>query len=86
MREVEIPYEGETVRAHELDFTTEIDNWSEYRTEECFRIKMRNVVARIYRLVDRTREDGTPIHVLHGSVVIDTTPPERQAEREGAAS
>ena len=47
---------------------------------------MRNVVARIYRLVDRTREDGTPIHVLHGSVVIDTTPPERQAEREGAAS
>ena len=81
MREVEIPYEGETVRAYEIEFTTESDNWGEYKTEEGFRIKMRSVVARIYRLAEKVREDGTPIHLLHGSVVIDTTPP---GARKGA--
>ena len=72
MREVEIPHEGETVRAYELEFTTESDNWGEYKTEEGNRIKMRSVVARIYRLIEKFHEDGTPIHILHGSVVIDT--------------
>jgi hypothetical protein len=74
VREVEISHEGETVRAYELEFTTENDNWGEYKTEERTRIKMRSVVARIYRLIDMAHEDGTPIHVLHGSVVIDTAP------------
>lgn len=72
MREVEISHEGETVRAYELEFTTEADNWGEYKTEEGTRIKMRSVVARIYRLLDKIRDDGTPIHILHGSVVMDT--------------
>jgi hypothetical protein len=34
VREVEISHEGETVRAYELEFTTEADNWGEYKTEE----------------------------------------------------
>jgi hypothetical protein len=33
---------------------------------------MRSVVARIYRLIGKTHEDGTPIHILHGSVVMNT--------------
>lgn len=72
MRDVEISHEGETVRAFELDFTTEAENWGEYRTEEGYRIKMRSIVARVYRLIDKTHDDGTPIHILHGSVVLDT--------------
>jgi hypothetical protein len=60
------------VRAYDLQFTTEEDCWGEYTTDEGYRIKMRSVVARIYRLIDRFREDGTPIHILHGSVVLDT--------------
>ena len=72
MREVEIPYEGETVRAYELEFTTEADNWGEYKTEEGTRIKMRSVVARIYRIIGKLREDGTQIFILHGSVVLNT--------------
>lgn len=75
MREVEIPHAGETVRAYELEFTTQSDNWGEYTTEEGTRIKMRSVVARVYRLIDKFREDGQPVHVLHGSVVLDIAVP-----------
>jgi hypothetical protein len=84
VREVEIPYEGETVRAHELEFTTEADNWGEYKTEEGVHIKMRSVVARIYRLIDQTRDDGRPVHLLHGSVVIDVAVPDAQATLQTA--
>lgn len=86
MREVEIPYEGQTVRANELEFTTESDNWGQYRTEEGTQIKMRSVVARIYRLLDKTREDGGPLHVLQGSVVIDVGAPNTQTASEGEES
>jgi len=72
VREVEIPYEGATVRALELEFTPEADCWGEYVTEEGTRIKMRSIVSRIYRVIDKVRDDGSPIHLLHGSVVIDT--------------
>jgi len=72
VREVEISHEGETVRAYELEFTTESENWGEYKTEEGHRIKMRSIVARVYRLIEKVHEDGTPIHILHGSVVMDT--------------
>ena len=81
MREVEIPYEGETVKAQELDFTTEADNWGQYKTEQGFEIRMRNVVSRVYRLVDKTRDDGSPIHVLMGSVIMDTSIPSNEAPR-----
>jgi len=79
VREVEIPYEGETVKALELDFSTESDHWGEYTTEQSVRIKMRSVVSRIYRLTEKVRPDGSPIHVLQGSVVIDTAMPEPDA-------
>jgi hypothetical protein len=79
VREVEISHEGEAVRAYELEFTTESDNWGEYKTEEGTRIKMRSVVARIYRLLDKSRDDGSPIHILHGSVVMDTAVPKTEA-------
>lgn len=82
MHEVEISHDGETVRAYELEFTTEADNWGEYRTEEGYRIKMRSVVARIYRLIDKFHEDGSPVHILHGSVVLDTALAEQEPTRE----
>ena len=75
MREVEISYEGNEVRAKEMDFTTVSESWGEYTTEDGVRIKMRSVVARIYRLLDKTKDDGSMIHVLHGSVVLDTVLP-----------
>ncbi len=82
MREVEIPYEGATVRALELEFTTEGECWGEFTTEEGAHIKMRSIVSRIYRLIGKLHDDGTPIHILHGSVVIDTAVPSTAPESE----
>ncbi len=71
---VNITFQGKQERAEEVAFQAS-ENWSEYRLGDGSSIKMKNVVSRILRLLDRKRDDGSPFYVVEGSAVLTTVLP-----------
>jgi hypothetical protein len=70
-----VNFEGAEVPAEEVEFEIEREGWSVYVLEDGTRIKMKNIVARVFRLIDRYKEDGEPLYLLHGSPVISSIVP-----------
>jgi len=71
---INITFQGKQERAEELAFEA-AENWSEYRLADGSTIKLKNVVSRILRLVDRKRDDGSPFFVVEGSAILTTILP-----------
>jgi hypothetical protein len=76
---VTIEFGGEQVPADELEFKTEKEDWNSYLAEDGVTVKLKHVVAKIYRLVDKQHADGSPVYVVAGNVLLTKTEP--QAER-----
>jgi hypothetical protein len=71
---ITLTFQGKPERAEEIGFES-AENWSEYRLSDGSAIKMKNVVSRILRLLDRKREDGSPFYVVEGTAVLTTVLP-----------
>lgn len=75
---VKIPYEGDTVDAEELDFKVLSSTPIVINIGDGSKIEMEHTVARIYRLCDKKKEDGSPIYVMVGATKLTTTTPQRE--------
>jgi hypothetical protein len=71
-----IIFEGREEAAEELNFETAKEGWSEYALEGGVTIKMKNLVSRVFRLLNRTKPDGSPFYVLEGMSVLTVINPD----------
>jgi hypothetical protein len=69
-RQIDVKFKGETVPAYELDFETEKEPWSVYRLEDGTVLRMKNVVAKVSKIIDRYKADGTPIYTISATGVM----------------
>jgi hypothetical protein len=76
VKTISINFEGQDERAEEMSFETEREGWSNYALEDGTVLKMKNVVSRIFRLLDKRKPDGAPIYVLEGTAVVTTLVPD----------
>ncbi|MGP8244795.1 MAG: hypothetical protein ACLQVN_09790 [Bryobacteraceae bacterium] len=75
MRPAIVVFEGREEAAEELNFETAKEGWSEYALEGGVTIKMKNLVSRVFRLLNRTKPDGSPFYVLEGMAVLTVVNP-----------
>jgi hypothetical protein len=68
-------FEGQEEAAEELSFDAQKEGWAEYAVEDGTTIKMKNLVARVFRLINRTKPDGSPFYVLEGMAVVTVINP-----------
>lgn len=83
---VKIEFEGQEVEADDLDFRSDKEDWSSYTAEDGAVIKLKHVTAKIYRLVGRAKEDGSPMYVVSGTALLTTTPPQTDVRQEKTGS
>ena len=75
MKTTTIVFEGQEEAAEELNFEAQKEGWAEYTVEGGAIIKMKNLVARVFRLINRTKPDGSPFYVLEGMAVVTVINP-----------
>lgn len=72
---VKIEFGGEEVDADDLGFVSDREEWNSYTAEDGTIIKLKHVTAKIYKLVGKTKEDGSPMYVVSGTALLTTTVP-----------
>lgn len=72
---IHIDFQGRRERAEEISFETTKDAWSSYQLADGSVIKLKNVVSRILKLLDKQKDDGTPFYVVEGSAILTTVLP-----------
>jgi hypothetical protein len=70
-----VNFEGKEEAAEELSFETAREGWSEYSLEDGTVLKLKNVVSRIFRLLNRKKPDGSPFLILEGTAVVTSFTP-----------
>jgi hypothetical protein len=75
MKSATVVFDGAMEAAEELDFEAVKEGWAEYAVEGGVTIKMKNVVSRVFKLLNRTKPDGSPFYVLEGAAVVTTFNP-----------
>lgn len=80
---VKIAFQGESLDADDLSFERVKEEWSSYETEDGATVKLKHVVTKIYRLCDKKKDDGSPIYVLMGDIVLASDPPAVGSDGEG---
>jgi hypothetical protein len=68
-------FEGKEEAAEELSFEAQKEGWAEYSVEGGVTIKTKNLVARVFRLLNKTKPDGSPFYVLEGMTVVTVIDP-----------
>lgn len=76
MKATTIVFEGREEAAEEISFEAQKEGWAEYALEDGSIIKMKNLVARVFRLVNRTKPDGSPFYVLEGMAAVTVINPD----------
>jgi hypothetical protein len=74
-KRVKVEFEGQQVDADEVEFKTDKEEWNSYTSEDGATIKLKHVVSTIYKLLDRAKEDGSPVYLVTGTVLITATHP-----------
>jgi hypothetical protein len=59
-----------------LDFEAEKEAWSVYRLENKASLKVKQVVAHVFRLTERKKPDGSPVYVIQATAIADVSDPE----------
>ena len=78
----QVPFEGQMVPAEELDFDTTRDAWSIYKLEDGTVLKLKPVLGKVSRIIDRYKPDGEPIYALTMSPVAMAEVPDELKKRE----
>ncbi len=71
-----IPFQGQQVDATEVDFETRKEDWNEYQLMDGSTIKMKLVMAEIFRVEGRYDNEGNPIYVLKSKNVLIVRSPD----------
>jgi len=71
-----VEFEGEKVPAEELEVTTQSEPWAMYVLEDGTHLKIKSVLAKAFRVIDRYQPNGDPVYGLQiGSLPIFTIAP-----------
>ncbi len=87
-KRVEVDFEGKRVPADQLNFTSNAEPWTEYELEDGTVIRIKSVLAQVFRVVDQYLPNGEPVYVMQiGNLPVVTIPSElkRHAPTESAA-
>ena len=79
-RQVKLRLQGEEVAAMEMKFETVREEWNEYKCADNSTVRMKTVVAKIYRTDQKNAETGDPIYVVRSSNIVDVVGPEGEEE------
>ena len=60
MMRVRIPFQGEMCDGEEVEFTATKEDWNVYECEDGTRVKIRFIVGKIVRLLDKRTDQGEP--------------------------
>jgi hypothetical protein len=69
-----VVYEGNTVDADEMQFEVIREFSLELKVSDGSSIELKQTVKTVYRLCDQRKADGSPIYLLTGAVLLNTTP------------
>lgn len=75
MKRATVVFEGQEEAAEELDFEAAKEGWAEYAVEGGVTIKMKHIVSRVFRLLNKTKPDGTPFYIIEGAAVLTVVNP-----------
>jgi hypothetical protein len=75
LKPAKVIFEGREEAAEEVDFEAAKEGWAEYAIEGGITIKMKHVVSRVFRLLNKTKPDGTPFYVIEGAAIVTVVNP-----------
>ena len=71
-----IPYLGKQVEADEVDFQTRKEEWNEYQLMDGSILKMKSVVAGIFKVKGEFDVEGNPAYVIRSQNVTAVSSPD----------
>lgn len=77
---VRVVYEGETVEAEEIPFTTVAETKAKFELSDGAIITIDHAVKAIYRLCEKKKEDGNPIYLITGQVTVNADLSQKKAD------
>jgi hypothetical protein len=76
-RTINVEYEGQRVQALLLDVKTVAEPWAEYELEDGTQVRIKPVLAQVFRVIDRYQPNGDPVYGLQmGTLPVFTISPE----------
>lgn len=74
-KRVEVDFEGRRVPADQLSFTCSAEPWTEYELEDGTTIRVKSVLAQVFRVVDHYLPSGEPVYIMQvGNLPVVTVP------------
>jgi hypothetical protein len=76
-KRIEVEYEGKRVPAEQLEFKSGPEPWAEYQFEDGTVLKVKAVLASVFRVIDQFKPDGEPVYgLMIGNLPVFSIPPE----------
>jgi hypothetical protein len=73
---------GREVMAEEIEFETEKENWNSYILHDGTNLRIKTVLAGIFRVENEYGPNGDPIYVVNASPVITANVPEQLKKKQ----
>ncbi len=77
-----IQFQGEEVWGEEIEFELERENWNSYILEDGTKLKLKTVLARVFRL-EKYKEDGEPVYVINSTNLVAADVPDNLKLQQG---
>ena len=71
-----VPYLGKQVEADEMDFQTRKEDWNEYQLMDGSVLKLKSVMAAIFKVQGQFDAEGNPIYVTRSQNVASVNSPD----------
>jgi len=64
-KRIEVEYEGKKVAAEQLEYTAKVpEPWAVYELEDGTQVKMKLILAQVFRIIDQYLPNGDPVYGL----------------------
>ena len=74
-RRTRINFGGQMVDAFEVEFSPLREDWNAYQLADGTRVRMKVVVASVFRIIDQYDAQGNPVYVVQSSNVLSVDSP-----------
>ena len=70
-----------TIEAEDMEFQTAKEDWSEYRIEDGFSVRIKLVVSSILKTGERDPQ-GNPVYIVQSTNIVKVLPPETYSKKD----